>query len=197
MEAVLAAHPAVAECAVIGVSDDLKGQLPHGFVVLKSGVDTDLESLRAELIQAVRDQVGAVAAFKKVDVVPALPKTRSGKILRKTMRGIAEGADEPAPRPSRTRRCWTSCARSSDRTGSRRRPRHRIRHPAATGRPVRTTLPGTGTRTNLPRVRAQASRGDHVGGVCLRGTRMAAFLALLPQVFMEHHRRLPPRLVSR
>ncbi|AWS41243.1 propionyl-CoA synthetase [Streptosporangium sp. 'caverna'] len=97
MEAVLAAHPAVAECAVIGVADALKGQVPHGFVVLKSGVETGLDSLRAELIQAVRDQVGAVAAFKKVDVVPALPKTRSGKILRKTMRGIAEGADEPAP----------------------------------------------------------------------------------------------------
>ncbi|MER5625200.1 propionyl-CoA synthetase [Streptosporangium sp. NPDC002544] len=97
MEAVLAAHPAVAECAVIGVADDLKGQVPRGFVVLKSGATVEVETLRAELILAVREQVGAVAALKQVDVVPALPKTRSGKILRKTMRGIAEGADEPVP----------------------------------------------------------------------------------------------------
>ncbi|MEU4405088.1 propionyl-CoA synthetase [Streptosporangium sp. NPDC023963] len=97
MEAVLAAHPAVAECAVIGVSDELKGQVPRGFVVLKSGTEIDPETLRAELVLAVREQVGAVAAFRQVDVVPALPKTRSGKILRKTMRGIAEGSDEPAP----------------------------------------------------------------------------------------------------
>ncbi|GAA3114822.1 propionyl-CoA synthetase [Planomonospora alba] len=97
MEAVLAAHPAVAECAVIGVADELKGQVPRGFVVLKSGVDADPETLLAELVRAVREQVGAVAALKRVDVVPALPKTRSGKILRKTMRGMAEGADEPVP----------------------------------------------------------------------------------------------------
>ncbi|GAA5063044.1 propionyl-CoA synthetase [Thermocatellispora tengchongensis] len=97
MEAVLSAHPAVAECAVIGVADELKGQVPRGFVVLKSGAEVDPATLRAELVQAVRDQVGAVAAFKRVDIVAALPKTRSGKILRKTMRGIAEGADEPVP----------------------------------------------------------------------------------------------------
>jgi len=97
MEAVIAAHPAVAECAVIGVHDQLKGQLPRGFVVLKAGAEISAEQLRAELVQAVRDQVGAVAAFKQVDVVPALPKTRSGKILRKTMRGIADGRDEPVP----------------------------------------------------------------------------------------------------
>jgi propionyl-CoA synthetase len=97
MEAVLAGHPAVAECAVIGVADQLKGQVPRGFVVLKAGVDVDVEALRRELVQAVRDQVGAVAALKQVDVVPALPKTRSGKILRATMRGIADGRDEPVP----------------------------------------------------------------------------------------------------
>ncbi|MBB2910089.1 propionyl-CoA synthetase [Streptosporangium becharense] len=97
MEAVLAAHPAVAECAVIGVADELKGQVPRGFVVLKSGVAADPETVRAELVQAVRDQVGAVAALRRVDVVPALPKTRSGKILRKTMRGLAEGLDEAVP----------------------------------------------------------------------------------------------------
>ena len=94
MEEVLASHPAVAECAVIGVSDPIKGQVPRGFVVLKSGGNADP---RAELVQLVRDEIGPVAALRKVDVVPALPKTRSGKILRKTMRGIAEGGDEPVP----------------------------------------------------------------------------------------------------
>ena len=97
MEEVLASHPDVAECAVIGVADTLKGQVPRGFVVLKAGVERDGEQLRAELVQLVREQVGAVAALRDVAVVPALPKTRSGKILRKTMRGIADGRDEPVP----------------------------------------------------------------------------------------------------
>ncbi|MEU6642106.1 propionyl-CoA synthetase [Saccharomonospora sp. NPDC046836] len=97
MEAVLAAHPAVAECAVIGVHDTVKGQLPRGLVVLKSGVDIEPEQLRAELVAAVRAEIGPVAAFRDVSVVEALPKTRSGKILRKTMRGIAEGRTEPVP----------------------------------------------------------------------------------------------------
>ncbi|PXY20566.1 propionyl-CoA synthetase [Prauserella flavalba] len=97
MEAVLAAHPAVAECAVIGVKDTLKGQLPRGFVVLKAGVDIPEEKLREELVAAVRADIGPVAAFRDVSVVEALPKTRSGKILRKTMRGIADGRDEPVP----------------------------------------------------------------------------------------------------
>ncbi|OBF54081.1 propionyl-CoA synthetase [Mycolicibacterium monacense] len=95
IEAVLAAHPAVAECAVIGVADEIKGQVPRGFVVLKSGADA--QGLEAELVAAVRDNIGAVACLKQVDVVHALPKTRSGKILRKTMRGLAEGRDEPLP----------------------------------------------------------------------------------------------------
>jgi propionyl-CoA synthetase len=97
MEEVIAAHPAVAECAVIGVADALKGQVPRGYVVLKTGVDTDPERLREELVRAVREQVGPVASFKDVDVVPALPKTRSGKILRGTMRAIADGEDPPVP----------------------------------------------------------------------------------------------------
>jgi propionyl-CoA synthetase len=97
MEAVLASHPAVAECAVIGVNDDLKGQIPRGFVVLKAGVSSDPALVSAELVQLVRDQIGAVAALRRVDVIAALPKTRSGKILRKTMRGIADGRDEPVP----------------------------------------------------------------------------------------------------
>ncbi|BBY46026.1 propionyl-CoA synthetase [Mycolicibacterium celeriflavum] len=95
VEAVLAAHPAVAECAVIGVSDEIKGQVPRGFVVLKAGAKAD--RLAEELVEAVREYIGAVASLKVVDVVAALPKTRSGKILRKTMRGIAEGRDEPVP----------------------------------------------------------------------------------------------------
>ncbi|WP_431235564.1 propionyl-CoA synthetase [Mycolicibacterium psychrotolerans] len=95
IEAVLAGHPAVAECAVIGVADEIKGQVPRGFVVLKSGASA--EGLAEELVAAVREEIGAVACFRLVDVVPALPKTRSGKILRKTMRGIAHGKDEPVP----------------------------------------------------------------------------------------------------
>jgi propionyl-CoA synthetase len=95
IEAVLATHPAVAECAVIGVADEIRGQVPRGFVVLKAGATA--ERLAEELIDAVRENIGAVAYFKLVDVVPALPKTRSGKILRKTMRGIADGRDEPVP----------------------------------------------------------------------------------------------------
>jgi propionyl-CoA synthetase len=97
MEEVIAAHPAVAECAVIGVADQLKGQVPLGFVVLKSGVEADPAALREELVAMVREQVGPVAAFKEVAVVPGLPKTRSGKILRGVMRGIADGRDTPVP----------------------------------------------------------------------------------------------------
>ena len=100
LEAALAGHPAVAECAVIGVHDEMKGQVPRGLVVLKGGAprsEADLEALRAELVQRVRDEVGAVAAFRTVDVVPGLPKTRSGKILRKTMREIADGKDPVVP----------------------------------------------------------------------------------------------------
>jgi propionyl-CoA synthetase len=97
MEEILAAHPAVAECAVIGVADELKGQVPRGFVVLKAGVDVDGGALAAELVAMVRARIGPVAALREVDVVPALPKTRSGKILRGTMRGIADGTDVPVP----------------------------------------------------------------------------------------------------
>jgi propionyl-CoA synthetase len=97
MEEVLASHPAVAECAVIGVHDELKGQVPRGFVVLKAGASGEQAAIAAELVQLVRDRIGPVAALRRVDVVAALPKTRSGKILRKTMRGIADGAEEPVP----------------------------------------------------------------------------------------------------
>jgi propionyl-CoA synthetase len=101
IEAALAGHPSVAECAVIGVADQLKGQVPRALVVLKSGIDVAadgaLEALRDELVQRVRSEVGAVAALRQVDVVAALPKTRSGKILRKTMRQIADGDAATVP----------------------------------------------------------------------------------------------------
>jgi propionyl-CoA synthetase len=81
------------------VADDLKGQVPRGLVVLKAGVDAeaDGERVRAELVQRVRDEVGAVASLHRVDIVSALPKTRSGKILRKTMREIADGHSPATP----------------------------------------------------------------------------------------------------
>jgi propionyl-CoA synthetase len=97
MEAVLASHPMVAECAVVGVHDELKGQVPRGFVVLKAGVEADPEQLRKELVQSVRDEIGAVAALREIDIVSGLPKTRSGKILRKTMREIADGKNPDVP----------------------------------------------------------------------------------------------------
>jgi propionyl-CoA synthetase len=99
LEAALAGHEAVAECAVIGVSDGLKGQIPRALVVLKSGVDAeaDADRIRAELVQRVREEVGAVASLRQVDIVAALPKTRSGKILRKTMREIADGQTPKVP----------------------------------------------------------------------------------------------------
>ena len=97
MEEVLASHPAVAECAVFGVNDELKGEVPRGFVVLKAGVAADPDALAAELAGMIRTRIGAIATLSRLDVVPGLPKTRSGKILRKTMRGIANGRDEPIP----------------------------------------------------------------------------------------------------
>ncbi|SIS21683.1 acetate--CoA ligase [Williamsia sterculiae] len=96
-EAVVASHPAVAECAVIGIHDDIKGQRPSGYVVLKAGVDIDSDVLRDELVTRVRDEIGSVATFRDVTVVPALPKTRSGKILRKTMRQIADHEEYTVP----------------------------------------------------------------------------------------------------
>lgn len=97
MEEVVAAHPAVAECAVIGIHDDLKGQIPVGFVVLKAGADTEEAQLEKELVQMVRDRVGPVASFKKATVVQRLPKTRSGKILRRIMRHIVDGKPYSPP----------------------------------------------------------------------------------------------------
>ena len=97
MEQIVAAHPDVAECAVIGVNDPLKGQRPSGYVVLKTGSTTTQEQLREDLVGLVRSGIGPVADFKDVAVVEALPKTRSGKILRKTMRQMADGQEYTVP----------------------------------------------------------------------------------------------------
>ncbi|MET7338443.1 propionyl-CoA synthetase [Nonomuraea sp. NPDC005650] len=97
MEEVIASHPDVAECAVIGVADELKGQLPVGFVVLKSGAERDPADMERELIALVRERIGPVAAFRRAVVVARLPKTRSGKILRSTMRDIADGHPYTTP----------------------------------------------------------------------------------------------------
>ncbi|MDN5908308.1 MAG: propionyl-CoA synthetase, partial [Brevibacterium sp.] len=97
IEAVIASHPAVTETAVIGVHDETKGQSPRALVVLgDSAGATDQDAIIAELVALVRKEIGPVAAFRQVDIVSALPKTRSGKILRKTMREIADGVDSPA-----------------------------------------------------------------------------------------------------
>ncbi|MBR1369714.1 propionyl-CoA synthetase [Methanocalculus chunghsingensis] len=97
MEEVLASHPDVAECAVFGVYDPVKGEVPVGFVVLKSGHDPDAEKLQAELIALVRQKIGPIASFKSVAVVQRLPKTRSGKILRGTIKRIADGVSYTVP----------------------------------------------------------------------------------------------------
>ena len=97
MEEVLAGHPNVAETAVIGIADQLKGQVPVGFVVLKSGVARPAAEVEAECVKRIRDKIGAVAALKTVVVVPRLPKTRSGKILRATMRKIADKEEFKTP----------------------------------------------------------------------------------------------------
>ncbi len=97
MEEVLASHPDVAECAVVGAADALKGQLPLGLVVLKAGVTREPAVITAELVALVRDRIGPVAAFRDARIVARLPKTRSGKILRASIRRLADGTDGPVP----------------------------------------------------------------------------------------------------
>jgi propionyl-CoA synthetase len=97
MEEVVGAHPDVAECAVIGVADALKGEVPCGFVVLKAGVTRDHAQIEKEIVALVRERIGPVAAFKVAITVPRLPKTRSGKILRGTMKKIADGESWAMP----------------------------------------------------------------------------------------------------
>ena len=97
MEEVLASHPMVAECAVVGAKDQLKGHTPLGLVVLKAGANQDHAAICKELVALVRERIGPVAAFKDACVVARLPKTRSGKILRASIRRLADG--EPAAPP--------------------------------------------------------------------------------------------------
>jgi propionyl-CoA synthetase len=97
MEEIVASHPAVAECAVIGINDELKGQIPMASVVLKLGNDIEHFQLQHEIVQLVREQIGAVAALKDVIIVNRLPKTRSGKILRKMMRSLVDGENFQVP----------------------------------------------------------------------------------------------------
>src|SRR5437667_133302 len=97
MEEVLASHPDVAECAVVGVADQLKGEIPLGFIVLKAGVQSAPEAVVPDLVEMVRERIGPVACFKTATVVQRLPKTRSGKILRGTMKKIADGIEYRVP----------------------------------------------------------------------------------------------------
>ena len=97
MEEVLSAHPAVAECAVVGINDSLKGQVPLGLVVIKNGITTSNEDLIGELKQSIRNDIGAIASLKKSLIIDRLPKTRSGKILRKTIRQMIDGQEIEIP----------------------------------------------------------------------------------------------------
>jgi propionyl-CoA synthetase len=97
IEEVLSEHPDVAECAVVGVEDALKGQIPVGFVVLSAGVNRDESEIEEECIKLVRDRIGPVAAFKHTTVVQRLPKTRSGKVLRGTIQKIADNKEYKVP----------------------------------------------------------------------------------------------------
>ena len=97
MEELIASHPAVAECAVVGIDDELRGQIPVGFAVLKDGINISQDQLEQEMVTIIRKEIGAVAYFKQSVIVSRLPKTRSGKILRKTIRQLAKGEDVPAP----------------------------------------------------------------------------------------------------
>jgi propionyl-CoA synthetase len=97
MEEIISTHPDVAECAVIGAGDSLKGQLPVGFVVLKSGVKKEPEEIRKELVKMIRNEIGPIACYKETAVVARLPKTRSGKILRGIMRKIADCEEYKVP----------------------------------------------------------------------------------------------------
>jgi propionyl-CoA synthetase len=97
MEEVISSHPDVAECAVTGVADEVKGEVPLGFIVLKSGITRNRTEIMQELVQMVRERIGPIASFKVVVIVKRLPKTRSGKILRRTMKQIADGTSYRVP----------------------------------------------------------------------------------------------------
>jgi len=122
MEEVLAAHKDVAECAVVGVHDQLKGEVPIGFVVLKSGVQRDETELVRELCELVRERIGPVAFFKQAAIVGKLPKTRSGKILRGTIRKIADGVEYATPPTIEDPAALDEMTRLLSRLGYARKP---------------------------------------------------------------------------
>lgn len=97
MEEVVASHPAIAECCVVGAHDDMKGQIPVGLVLIKDGATIDQDELEEELVEMVREKIGAIACFRRAIVVDRLPKTRSGKILRRIIRQIADGEEYTVP----------------------------------------------------------------------------------------------------
>ena len=123
MEEVLASHPDVAECAVVGVYDEVKGQIPVGFLVLNKGVGRDPHEIVREVVQLVRQKISPVAAFKTAVVVPALPKTRSGKILRVTMQKIADGKDYEMPATIDDSSTLTEVAKALSQVGYARKYR--------------------------------------------------------------------------
>jgi len=128
IEAVLAAHPAVAECAVIGVADEIKGQVPRGLVVLKAGASD--EGLAEQLVAAVRDEIGAWRASSWSMWCPRCRRRARARFLRKTMRGIATARTSRCPRPSRIRRCWTHSGRFCGLGGFPQTGIHPQAHPA-------------------------------------------------------------------
>ena len=106
MEELIAGHPAVAECAVTGIDDELRRQVPVRFVVLKDGVEMSQEQMQKELVDIIRRYIGAVAYFKQSGIVKRLPKTRSGKILRKTIRKLAVENEISVPPKSMIQLLW-------------------------------------------------------------------------------------------
>jgi propionyl-CoA synthetase len=148
MEEVLASHPDVAECAVIGVKDALKGEQPCGFIVLKSGVTRSPMEIEKEIVALVREKIGPVAAFKIAITVKRLPKTRSGKILRGTMKKIADhdpwtmpATDRRSPPPSRARRRPAAIGSRRHRHEPRCRARRGATAPARGPAARRTSRP--------------------------------------------------------
>jgi propionyl-CoA synthetase len=97
MEEIVAEHKDIAECAVLGIADEMKGQIPAGFIVLSHGTNRDIDEIQGELVKMVRERIGPVAAFKTVVQVKRLPKTRSGKILRATVQKLADGQEFKVP----------------------------------------------------------------------------------------------------
>ncbi|MDX1392305.1 MAG: AMP-binding protein, partial [Rheinheimera sp.] len=110
MEQIVASHPAIAECCVIGINEPVKGQQPLALLLIKNGVKVDDAILEAELVAMVREEIGALACFKKAIIVPRLPKTRSGKILRKLLRQLAAGSSYTIPSTIDDPSCLTEIA---------------------------------------------------------------------------------------